>query len=70
MGPAVYKGHSIVAWVASNQSLQNAESLLLPEKALFHRALSISAHFVRWRFAGFFRKAMSYICHASPLYCC
>lgn len=49
-----------MVWVTPKYSLQKAESLLLPEKALFHRRLSISARFVRRQFAAFLRKAMSY----------
>ena len=46
-GPGKYKGHAAEVWEASIQILQNAEGLLCPEKARFHRVGSISDHFVR-----------------------
>ena len=69
-GPTEYKGHSTVVCVASKHSVQNAASLLLPEKALFHNVLSMSAHFVSQRFDAFLRKAMSYFNLESPVYSC
>lgn len=46
---------------------QRADALLRPEKALFHKVPSGSAHLVRSRLAAFTLKAVSYFCQASPL---
>ena len=58
-GPGKYKGHTVAVWEASIQILQNAEGLLCPEKARFHRVGSISDHFVKRLLAAFFLNAMS-----------
>jgi hypothetical protein len=65
-GPGVYKEQEVVAWDAFRYMLQNAEDLLCPEKARFHKVGLISVHFV-WRLlAAFFLNATSYCCHALP----
>lgn len=58
-GPGEYKGQAVVEWEVSIQIPQNAEGLLCPEKARFHRVGSISDHFVRRLLAAFFLNAMS-----------
>ena len=65
-GPGVCNGHEVVACDASRQMPQNAEGLLCPENALFHKVGSMSDHFVRRLFAAFFLNATSYFRHASP----
>jgi hypothetical protein len=56
-----------VAWDGSRHNmLQNAEDLLCPENARFHKVGSTFSHFV-WRLlAAFFLNATSYRCHALP----
>ena len=45
-------------WRYGRPILQNAEGLLCPEKARFHRVGSISDHFVKRLLAAFFLNAM------------
>ena len=67
LAPLYILRDTMMVWVASKQSLQkNAELLLLPKKALFHRALSMSVHFVKWWFVCCFVKGFVLFWHASP----
>ena len=46
--------------------LQNAEGLLCPKNARFHKVGSISDYFIKRLLAAFFLNATSYRCHALP----